>query len=120
MRSSFGRKQNNTMLIGRFYFKITPSGNLIGEYSNRSSSSLGSFAEAATRISEGNGWIGDYQSTWCEAPNFAVASARLKITQVNADIFIVKWYDSAEPNPKTLFDGEAMVCDGMLIGDYTG
>jgi len=106
------------MLIGRFYFKITPSGNLIGEYSHRNPSSQGSFAEAATRSSPGSSWVGDYRTVWCEGPSNSAESAYLKITQSASGVFSVLWCESLQPNAKVIFDGEAILCDGMLVGDY--
>ena len=105
-------------LIGRFYFKKTANGNLVGEYSNRHAASVRSYAEAASRISSGSDWIGDYVTTWCEAPNNECFSAKLQITARPhcVGIFSLRW-DSVSGS--RLFSGEAMLCDDMLVGDYT-
>lgn len=107
------------MLIGRFYFKLTSNGNLVGEYSHRDPSSQRCYAEAATRTSPGGiGWCGEYRTTWCEGPSFEVVSAWLKIEAVTAQIFVVRWLDGKDQN-QPLFYGEAMICDGILMGDYS-
>lgn len=115
------RQQFMTRLIGRFYFKKTANGNLIGEYSNRAPASSRSYAEAATRIEGGNEWVGDYMTTWCEAPKNECVSARLEIeAKPNCiGIFILRWRPASEPNGKAMFAGEAMLCDDMIVGDYT-
>jgi hypothetical protein len=110
-----------TRLIGRFYFKKTANGNLIGEYSNRDPASARSYAEAATRIACGSEWVGDYTTTWCEAPKNECVSARLEI-EAKPDcvgIFSLRWRPTSVPNGKEMFVGEAMLCDDMLVGDYT-
>jgi len=107
--------------IGRFYFKKTANGNLIGEYSNCHPLTTRSYAEAATRTSSGSDWVGDYTTTWCEAPNNRCVSAKLEI-RTKPDcvgIFVLRWNSGSGPNGKPLFSGEAMLCDDMLIGDYT-
>lgn len=110
------------MLTGTFYFKITPSGNLIGEYSHRNSPSRRSYAEAATRISHDSGWVGKYKTTWCEGegPDFHTESATLIISEPEGavELFTVRWHKSAQPDAEVMFNGEAMLCDGMLVGDY--
>ena len=107
------------MITGRFYLELTPTGDLNGEYSNRCLSSPGIYAENATRIGNGSGWLGDYNSTWQEAPGSKSESALLEITQKNPDLFFVKWYEASSNKTKTKFEGEAMLAKGMLIGDYT-
>src|ERR1039457_6452627 len=68
-------------LTGRFYFKLTSNGNLIGEFSNDCS---GKPQETATESSdlrgEPNGsYLGVYSSTWQE--NKTACFAELTITQ---------------------------------------
>lgn len=96
---------------GRFYFKRTSNGNLLGEFSNNFSS--GAATESSDLIGESNGFIGEYNSTWCEGstPCFA----RLSITAKPGckGIFRLEWRHSPYD-----FDGEAMLCDDMLVGDY--
>lgn len=108
------------MLIGRFYFKRTATGNLLGEYSHRRSDPRLVYAEAATRTSEGRGWEGTYRTVWREGPNFTPVFARLEIRQAEGStaLFKVEWFDEASA-ARRIFEGEAMECDGNLIGDYT-
>lgn len=106
-------------LIGRFYFKKTANGNLIGEYSNRDPNSKRIYAEAATRTGGGSEWIGEYKTTWCEAADHNCLSADLKIAPKRecGGLFILRWYSPG--GSRLLFYGEAMLCDDMLVGDYT-
>ena len=108
------------MLIGRFYFKRTATGNLLGEYSHRRSATRSVYAEAATRTSAGRGWEGTYRTVWREEPNFAPVFATLKISQAEGStiLFKVEWFNEANEADR-IFEGEAMECDGNLIGDYT-
>ena len=108
-----------SMLIGRFYFKKTTEGNLIGEYSHRELNCTRSFAEAASRVGKGTEWVGDYKTCWVEPPDLEFGQALLKITKKRGavNLFRLRWYgeDGSE-----LFTGEAMLSDDLLIGDYTG
>ena len=110
----------SSRVFGRFYFKMTANGNLIGEYSNRHPHSTRAYAEAATRISTGRDWVGDYTTTWCEAPNDRCLSARLEIRPKPdcTGIFRLMWKSEPNPHGKPLFSGEAMLCEEMLVGDY--
>lgn len=105
--------------IGRFYFKLTSNGNLIGEYSNSRTSSCCS--EAANRVSEwpsrpdelpGAGFIGKYDTAWREGAG--VGKSRLVIEREpnRLGIFKVAWTTC------DTFVGEGMLCDDILIGDY--
>ena len=70
--------------IGRFYFKLTDSKNLIGEFSNNTSKR--NYTESADRIiqvaDEGT-YVGDYYTTWHEEKGQTHHSvlAKLKIDQ---------------------------------------
>jgi hypothetical protein len=105
------------LLIGRFYFKKTDHGNLIGEYSNRHGNESRVFAEAASRMTTGTGWIGKYLSSWHESPRGPAEWAELSIKRKpgNSGVFVLSWKRGNEE----LFVGEAMQCDGMLVGDYS-
>ncbi len=50
---------------GRFYFKQTSNGNLIGEFSNDHSQNEISTESADLKIANGN-YLGEYYSTWQE------------------------------------------------------
>ena len=102
-------------IIGRFYFKLSSNGNLLGEYSNNVSTDCD--VEAARRLSERQGtninpFVGKYNSTWTEGASSH--SATLTITKRTAQIYSVEWSRNNEP----VFTGEAMIMDGILIGNY--
>ena len=106
-------------VIGRFYFKLSENGNLLGEYSNEGSTECD--VEAAKRIpavtSEAtpvNLFEGEYTSTWTEGKE--VVSATLKITRRSnaVGIFSVIWCKGG----RDLFTGGAMMVDRILIGNY--
>ena len=102
-------------IIGRFYFKQTSNGNLIGEFSNHQSDQI--FTESADlKSAKGNLYIGKYNSTWQEngkSPCFA----NLEILPRNGSgkIFSLTW---SENNGTPIFRGEGMLCDSIMIGDY--
>jgi hypothetical protein len=99
-------------ITGRFYFKQTSNGNLIGEFSNDKSTGIST--ESADLLGCNNiGFLGTYNSTWRE--NRTPSFADLEITHkpnTNNKIFTLKW------RGKSNFDGEGMLCDNILIGDY--
>ena len=105
-------------IIGRFYFKLTDAGNLIGEYSN--SAGTRSLPESAMRKdgSEVGGFVSSYMSTWFEPSAGAGVAALLKIEpkSESSDLFELTWCEIA--GNSDLYKGEAMLCDGMLIGNY--
>ena len=105
------------MLIGRFYFRKTTEGNLIGEYSHRDCTR--SYAEAASRVDNGNDWQGEYTTCWVEPPQLQVQQAQLTITRkaASANLFQLEW-NGVDGNE--LFKGEAMLSNDLLIGDYIG
>ena len=98
---------------GRFYFKQTSNGNLIGEWSNYES-------EPATESSDLQGeyqptvqFNGIYNSTWQE--NGVAVFKELQITKVG-NKFKLDWKDKGKTRPD--FTGEGMLCDNILVGDY--
>ncbi len=100
-------------LIGRFYFKLTSNGNLIGEFSNNFSTGISTESADSTNIL-GN-YLGVYNSTWQEDGNAHFAN--LTISQKNATgntIFTLEWRE----NNNLTFIGEGMLCDNILIGNY--
>lgn len=109
---------------GRFYFKLTSNKNLLGEFSNQDGACQKNYTESAVRISKGNDapFIGIYRSTWWEETSNAPALAELKIEnrQDRDGAYRLEWRyikgENAESKP--YFTGEAMLCDGMLIGNY--
>ena len=105
---------NQNKIAGRFFFKKTDNGNLIGEFSNNDPSSKISTESADLQPEIHNsGFIGTFHSTWQEAgkPFFAVLTISQK---TNSKLFTLEWNRNNEP----IFKGEGMLVDGVLIGDY--
>ena len=104
-------------VIGRFYFKKTQSGNLIGEYSNNNIDKI--ISESADLISQNtsNDFIGIYNSTWIESnlPEHCELTIKHKPNS-NNNIYQLVWLRISDR--EILFTGEAMLVDGILIGDY--
>lgn len=101
------------MIIGRFYLRLTTSGNLIGEFSNNTSKT--NSTESADRQGvDPKCFVGQFYSTWREesVPDSAELTIEPKKGTVN--IFTLKWM--VGDNPK--FFGEGFLAEGLLIGDY--
>jgi hypothetical protein len=96
---------------GRFYFKRTSNGNLIGEFSNNNAP--GAYTESAdlAQPNEGN-IVGIYKSTWQENGNPYCTDLAISNRPNSNGLFRLEWRGSAN------FDGEGMLCDDILIGDY--
>jgi hypothetical protein len=106
---------NNIMptIIGRFFFKKTSNGNLIGEFSNRQSAGI--YTESSDLIGNDSGYIGKYYSTWQEEGESLFANLEiLQKPQCNNKIFTLEWRRGGQLK----FEGEGMLCDDILIGDY--
>lgn len=110
-------------VAGRFWFKCTSNGNLVGEFSNEGSRA--NQVEAADRVRPGGDWKvantpgfeGCYQSVWVEDGGEAVVSGLSILPKPYcAGIYSVKW--EKRDGSKRLFEGEAMICEEMLIGNY--
>jgi hypothetical protein len=97
---------------GRFYFKKTQSGNLLGEFSNNDT--LTNFTESADLVSNEKieSFEGTYNSSWQEngTPHFA----KLKILKKSNSIYSLEWTKKKPPHNF----GEGFLVDGMLIGNY--
>ena len=105
-----------TNLIGRFYFKQTSNGNLIGEFSNNLSVKASTESSDLIPINPANPpFIGFYHSTWQEDGKTA-SFAVLTISQKTASggLFRLIWTN----NNVVIFRGEGMLCDNILTGDY--
>lgn len=112
-------------LHGRFYFKLTSNGNLLGEYSNNDQNCLRSLTESARRLafeSKDQGFVGNYISAWYEDIDHQAVSADLVISLKPRceNIFLVRWTprEGEETSIKCIFFGEAMIGEGMLVGNY--
>jgi hypothetical protein len=101
------------MLIGRFYFRRTISGNLIGEFSNQHS--ITNSTESAERVGvDTNDFSGNYKSTWQEDGVAVVADLKIDRKHRARDIFVLRW----DIQGRNGFWGEALLAENLLIGDY--
>lgn len=102
-------------VVGSFIFKLTNSGNLIGEYFNNHQNTI--LSESANRISNGKGFEGQYTTSWLEG-NTAFVN-RLTITRIiDTNIFTLEW-SSLRGVPS--FRGKAtMIEENMIYGYYSG
>ena len=101
-------------ISGRFYFKQTSNGNLIGEFTNYQSDRI--FTESADQsASSGNcPYLGQYNSTWQENGKSCLADLEISPTNGSNEIFSLTWREKG----RTIFVGGGMLCDNILIGDY--
>lgn len=101
------------MVLGRFYFKQTLNGNLLGEFSNTEMNQ--NRTESADLTTElGEPFIGIYSSTWLEQnEQYLDLEIQYKINSNNR-IYNLIWSN----NGATTFLGEGFVVDNILIGDY--
>jgi len=104
-------------LIGRFYFRQTNNGNLIGEFSSNQDESI--YTESADKIStqetSSSNFIGSYLSTWRlnKKATYSTLIIDFKPGSKN-HIYSLSWED----NGKCIYRGEGMLCGDILIGDY--
>ena len=107
---------DNNTLLGRFFFKKTDNGNLIGEFSNYQDPRI--YAESADLIEgcDDCSFLGKYHSSWLDdsKPQFAELKIYRKVGACK--IFTLEWREKMNPNP--IYVGEGMLCDGILVGDY--
>lgn len=101
------------MILGRFYFKQTVNGNLLGEFSNDESPR--NVCECSNIVSGlDEPFIGQYRSTWFER---TAQSLTLEIgfkEDTNNTIYTLQWRN----NRRIIFHGEGFLVDDILIGDY--
>lgn len=109
-------------LKGCFYFRLTAIGNLIGEFTNNSSTQPQT--ESADRAdfpynlpAQPAGFVGVFRSTWQETADQPPLSSQLEITAKpgTAGIYSLHWAPEAGT---THFRGEAMFAENLLIGNY--
>jgi hypothetical protein len=99
-------------IIGRFYFKQTSNGNLIGEFSNNGSEPS---TESCDLISSANSnYLGEYDSSWQEDGKPFYAKLKIWKKEGKMRIFSLEW----KRNDKPIFTGEGMLCNDVLIGNY--
>lgn len=101
-------------IIGRFYFKRTQNGNLIGEFSNNHI--LRNSTESADLIYSSDNFVGQYNSNWQENGEAVFAKLYIDFKLGSRDsIYQLKWtHSTGEP----MYIGEGFLFDGVLIGDY--
>lgn len=101
-------------ILGRFYFKQTTYGNLLGEFSNNKISV--NLTESANIIENYVGkFTGKFKTTWFQDVQH---NLNLEITfreNTNNNIYSLTWTD--EKN-KIVYFGEGFLVDEILIGDY--
>lgn len=113
------------MIIGRFYFKPTASGNLIGEFSNNTLNR--NCTEGADRIYPASqsvertyphpiSFVGEYYTTWNENSSSQVSKMVIYPKTGCTNILTIEWTDLS--SKKIMFWGEGMIVGDMLIGDY--
>jgi hypothetical protein len=109
-------------LIGRFYFKKTQNGNLVGEYSNNGMMAVDSECSNIddTKIDDSDIELpdlfnGNYISVWHDGKETKEARLNIKPKHGTTGIYSLKW---TALNNTIVFWGEGMIVDGILIGDY--
>lgn len=102
--------------IGSFYFKRTMGNNLLGEFINLDSK--GYTTESADLVIKSDSqinYIGSYTSSWIEGETSHFRNLEIKLKDESTNVFILEW---SQKNGSIVFWGEAMLCDGILIGHY--
>lgn len=105
-----------SVINGSFHFKLTNTGNLIGEYINNYDNVI--LSESANRISKGNGFPGEYLTSWIQNRQTAVIS-HLRIEEIPDEPFYkLTWIDL---DKNIAFEGKATLLDETTIyGYYSG
>ena len=110
-------------ITGRFYFKQTTNGNLLGEWSNHDStaSQPTSTESADFDFSLGSPkargpFVGRYHSTWQENGEAVFATLTIDPKLPIPNIFTLTWHSPSKG--KDIFKGEGMLCDDILVGNY--
>jgi hypothetical protein len=107
--------QMNPDFAGRFYFRLTDAGNLLGEYSNTDLDVTRPESASRNDFSGTGGFAGDYVSTWIEPPGRGmVAQLRIRPKPKPSTQFALEW----EVSGTVEFRGEAFVNAGLMIGNY--
>ena len=102
-------------MIGRFYLKQTSNGNLIGEWSNNDATRVFSESCDLIKSDDDKDYIGEYHSTWQEKTTPIFAKLTITNKPNSGGLFHLEWRGKNNSNN---FDGEGMLCDDILIGDY--
>ena len=92
---------------GRFYYKQTTNGNLLGEFSNNKSDR--NYTESANILSGFlSEYIGNYTATWNEIEPTSLDLSIIIKPSTNG-IFTLVW----SQNGKSVFSGEAFIVDNI-------
>ena len=103
-------------LIGRFWFKKTQNGNLIGEFSNSSSDEISSESADNQLINSSKDFQGKYKSTWQEKGEHLISDLIIMLKQNTiTNIYSLEWRDL---DGDIIYIGEGIIVDNILIGDY--
>ncbi len=101
---------------GRFYFRLTDAGSLLGEYSNTDIDETRPESALRNDASPKDEFSGDYVSTWIEPPDEGVvAYLEIQPKSASSTQFSLVWKN---PHKQPIFEGEAFENDGLLIGNY--
>lgn len=105
------RKMN---IKGRFYYKQTLNGNLIGEFSNnKTDENLTESGIIRTSFTEP--FIGNYDVCWYEnGPQYLKLEIIYRTN--NHEIYKLTWRKPKTNEPA--FEGEGFIVDNILIGNY--
>ena len=102
-------------LFGRFYFLLTASGNLFGEFSNNFEQI--NITESADRVDgDINSFVGTYISTWHEGDQTFIADLTINLLPGGTNVYTIEWLERNGDNFRFL--GEALLARDMLIGNY--
>ena len=113
---------NQKRFLGRFFYKLTDNGNLVGEFSNNVDADIVSESADWKCACEDNCpnclYHGTYLSTWRHDNGAVIAElkiSRKKGIDASDKLFSLEW---RKDNKTLIFKGEGMLCDGILIGNY--
>ena len=103
-------------LIGRFYFKKTQNGNLIGEFSNNKIDFILTESADIQNGKISTDFIGIYNTTWQQnGQNFFAILIISNKQNTSHKIYEVEWNDTSG---KPIFFGQGFIVNDILIGDY--
>jgi hypothetical protein len=100
-------------IIGQFYLKKTDNGNIIGEFSNNLSD--GVYSMSGDLLNGESGFTGAYRVTWREKNEAIFSYLEISYLYENNKLFKLIWKDNKK---KDIFEGEGMLSDNLLIGNY--
>lgn len=104
---------NKEKISGWFYFKITESGNLIGEFS---SFDVMINSSNSADIEEAKGFIGTFNNVWLEGKSKLSMTLEIKPIEESANRFNLTWKQGNDTMPT--YTGLGTIVDGILIGNY--